>query len=92
MNWGIYGIIIIFGLFVLLMIINPKLSCFGRWIKSPLYPLFRKKTRKIKTDDYGFHLVDESPQKQIRPSPQKKDLGKGSGKEKKTEDYGFHLD
>lgn len=56
MNWGMYGILIIFGLFILLMIINPNLACFGRRIKSPLYPLFRKKPRKIKSEDYGFRL------------------------------------
>lgn len=56
MSWGIYGILIIFGAFVLLLIFNPNLSCFGKRLKSPLYPVLRKKKGKIKTDDYGFKL------------------------------------
>ena len=63
MNWGVYGILIIFGAFVLLLILNPSLSCFGKRVSSPLYPLLRnrkkKKRQKIKTMDYGFHLSDE---------------------------------
>jgi hypothetical protein len=38
------------------------MSCFGRRVKSPFYPLFRKKKLKDeakktppKTEDYGFH-------------------------------------
>lgn len=62
MNWGVYGILIVFGLFVLLLILNPNLSCFGKRISSPLYPLLRKrKKRTVKTEDYGFHLDDEQP-------------------------------
>lgn len=61
MNWGMYGILVIFGAFVFLMILNPNLSCFGKRVSSPLYPLFRKKRqKKIKTEGYGFSLVDES--------------------------------
>jgi hypothetical protein len=72
MSFGLYGILIIFGLFVLLMFINPSLSCFGRRLKSPFYPLFRgreikrraqkkqemlaKKDAPQKAEDYGFHL------------------------------------
>ncbi len=72
MSFGIYGILIIFGLFVLLMVINPSISCFGRRLKSPFYPLFRgreikrraqkkqelmaKKDAPQKVDDYGFRL------------------------------------
>jgi hypothetical protein len=60
MNWGIYGILVIFGAFILLLIFNPNLSCFGRKVRSPFYPLLRKrKKKKIRTEDYGFHLVDE---------------------------------
>jgi len=84
MNWGFYGILIIFGAFILLMVFNPKLSCFGKWIKSPLYPLLRKKKRKIKTEDYGFHLVDKSYKR--------KGKEKEAKRAEKTEDYGFHLD
>ncbi len=42
MNWGVYGLIVVFAAFIILLIVNPKLSCFGRRIKSPFYPLFRK--------------------------------------------------
>lgn len=85
MNWGFYGILILSGLFVLLLIFNPNLSCFGRTIRSPLYPLFRKrKQRKIKTDDYGFHLVDE-------PKKRSQERERVPAKTIKTEDYGFNL-
>jgi len=84
MNWGVYGILIIFGLFVLLMFFNPQLTCFGKRIRSPLYPLFRKKKRKVKTEDYGFRLVNKSSKGE--------DKEKESKKAKKTEDYGFRLD
>jgi len=65
MSIGAYGILIIFGLFIVLLVINPNMSCFGRRIKSPFYPLTRKKNmkkrsggpeRKGETEDYGFHL------------------------------------
>jgi hypothetical protein len=70
MGIGAYGILVIFGLFILLLAVNPKLSCFGKRIRSPFYPLVRKKrlakradgTGKApgdagkKTEDYGFRL------------------------------------
>ncbi len=57
MPWTVYAILIVFGLFVLLMIINPRLSCFSIKISSPLYPIMRKKKQRIvQTEDYGFHL------------------------------------
>ena len=60
MPWTAYGILIVFGFFVILMIINPKFSCFSRKISSPLYPIMRKKKqRMVKTEDYGFHLGGE---------------------------------
>ena len=92
MNWGVYGILIIFGLFVLLMVFNPRLSCFGRMIKSPLYPLLRKKSKRRKTEDYGFHIVDDDSKdtvKKGRPGNIKKEE---ADKKKKADDYGFHLD
>jgi hypothetical protein len=62
MKWSTTAILIIFAAFVLLLILNPNMSCFGRRIKSPFYPLFRKKRWKEeakkkppKTEDYGFH-------------------------------------
>lgn len=82
MSWGAYGILILFGIFVLLLILNPSLSCFGRTLRSPFYPLIRKKHQKrIKTEDYGFHLVDQEEGKS-RPAEKAKI---------KTEDYGFDL-
>ena len=39
MSFGAYGILIILGLFILLLAVNPKLSCFGKRIKSPFFPL-----------------------------------------------------
>ena len=49
MGIGAYGILVIFGLFILLLAVNPKLSCFGKRIKSPFYPLVRRK-RQAKKD------------------------------------------
>jgi len=61
MNWGTYGILFIFGIFIILLIVNPNISCFRKKISSPLYPLFRKKkTKVIKTEDYGFKLSGDS--------------------------------
>jgi hypothetical protein len=63
MNIGTVGILVVLAAFVLLLIINPNMSCFGRKIKSPFYPLFRMKKRRRegeeakkppKTEDYGF--------------------------------------
>ena len=68
MSWSTTVILIIFAAFVLLLIINPNMSCFGKRITSPFYPLLRKKRLKgktgaatgagekaaQKTEDYGF--------------------------------------
>jgi len=54
-------------------------------MRSPLYPLFRKKKRKVKTEDYGFHLVNKT-------SKRKEGERKEIRKTKKTDDYGFRLD
>jgi len=105
MDWRIYGIIIIFGLFVLALIFNPNLSCFGKRLKSPLYPLFRKKKKKLKTEDYGFSLVDKRAKAKVREKikkPKIQDYGfsradngqqvpKGKMKKLRTQDYGFSL-
>ncbi|MGD0782292.1 MAG: hypothetical protein ABSA30_05475, partial [Candidatus Aminicenantales bacterium] len=87
---------IIFGAFVLLLMINPNLSCFGKKLKSPFYPVFRRKRmareqelnrqarlKQIKTDDYGFKLTDDS-EKPAAPAQVKA--------KEKAEDYGFKLD
>lgn len=87
MNIGAYGILILFGLFVLLLILNPNISCFGKRIKSPFRPLLRPKRKKPEVTDYKFDLVD--PEDQKRRSPDK-DPQPADGK--KTEDYGFRLD
>jgi hypothetical protein len=93
MNWGTYGILIAFGLFVLLIIFNPRISCFGKRIRSPFYPLLRKK-KPAKTpppaQDYGFRLGEgESPDAATRGA-----IPAGTEKKtvKKTDDYGFRLD
>jgi hypothetical protein len=95
MNWRIYLILVIFALFFIILIFNPNLSCFGRRIRSPLYPLFRRKKKEIKTEDYDFSLVDEKERKGLglkRPrmeSGEKEPMAKK--KELKTEDYGFSV-
>lgn len=96
MKFGLYGFLIIFAAFVLLLMINPNLSCFGKRLKSPFYPLLRRKRmareqdfhrqarlKQIKTDDYGFKLVDDADKPALS--------GKSQAKEK-AEDYGFKLD
>ncbi len=92
MNLGRYGILIAFAAFILLMILNPRLSCFGKRIRSPLYPLLRRRQKKAapqaKTEDYGFHLVENPPPKAGPRRPEeKKDKAA-----KKADDYGFRLD
>lgn len=95
MNIGLYGILIVFGAFILLLILNPKMSCFGRKLKSPFYPLLKRKRlereadllkqerrKQIKTEDYGFRLNDEDG---VKPSV-------SSEAQKKAKDYGFKLD
>jgi hypothetical protein len=97
MNWMTYGIIIIFAAFVVLMIINPKLSCFGKKIASPLYPLTRQRKqrqRRIKTESYGFHLNDTDEKGPgVRRKTEDGDLFLDQFKHKKikAKDYGFRL-
>jgi hypothetical protein len=90
MNFGAYAILIIFGAFVLLLILNPKMSCFGKRIRSPFYPMTRKKQVRLKTTHYEFDLVDEKDRKAAPASAagEKKDEKKPGPK---TEDYGFRL-
>lgn len=83
MNIGIYGLIIVFAAFIILLIINPNLSCLGKKLKSPFYPLLRKK-KKSWSRSHGTHPADgqqpgESPDAAKKP-------------EKPVEDYGFRLD
>lgn len=92
MNLGTYGILIAFGLFIVLLIFNPRISCFGKRIRSPFYPLLRKGKGKEKkkaapqAQDYGFHLVDKESGEPGRPSDSQ------AKPPKKTDDYGFRLD
>jgi len=93
MNWGTYGILIAFGLFVLLIIFNPRISCFGKRIRSPFYPLLRKKKRP-KTPppalDYGFRLGEGEAKGAAKPGAGTAEADKKAVK--KTDDYGFRLD
>lgn len=98
MNWATYGIIIIFAAFIILLILNPNLSCFGRRITSPLYPVLRKKKqskRALKAQDYGFKLSDDGPSSGHRGLRKDEDeepfLDQFKGKKYKTKDYGFKL-
>jgi hypothetical protein len=86
MSIGLYGILIVLGLFIILLVFNPNISCFGKRVKSPFYPLFRKKSRsrrKMKTEDYGFEL---SGGKDRTPGADKRIERKIP-----VEDYGFDL-
>jgi len=84
MPWTVYAILIVFGVFVILIIIDPRLSCFGRKIRSPFYPIVRKKkNRQLETEDYGFTLVDEDLKRDKKTDRRGK-------KELKTVDYGCH--
>lgn len=90
MNIGLYGILIVFGAFVLLLIFNPKFSCFGKKLKSPLYPVLRRKSldsrRKMGTNNYDLDLGGRNQRGRQEPhqhESQRKDL--------KTQDYGFDL-
>jgi len=84
MNWGVYGILIVFAAFILLLILNPNLSCFGRRLKSPFYPLFRKRQAQKKAAERRLHPGErpagKTPAESRRPGADK------------AEDYGFKLD
>jgi len=99
MGWGAYAFLIIFGGFVLLMIINPNLSCFGKRLKSPFYPLRRRRQEnkaisgniKGKMTDYKFDLGgNPAPKAEPPAGPGGPAADKKAGK--KTDDYGFRLD
>ncbi len=88
MKIGAYGALVILALFILLMIFNPKLSCFGKRLRSPLYPLLRKRKKQTapETQDYGFRLVEGTE------SERRTKTGEPHKPGKKTEGYGFRLD
>jgi len=91
MNWGAYAILVIFAAFVLLLILNPNMSCFGKRVKSPFYPLKRKRALKKKMTDYKFNLV-EGPDGKPQAAGQGKKAEDKKAPDKKTDDYGFRLD
>jgi len=97
MNIGVIGILVIFAVFIVLIATNPRLSCFGKKIASPFYPLLRRKRmertnaalrkerlKQMKTEDYGFKLESGAAQPEISEEARKK--------AKKAEDYGLKLD
>jgi hypothetical protein len=94
MSWGAYAILVIFGAFILLLILNPNMSCFGKRIKSPFYPLKRKKALKKKMTDYKFNLGAGPGGTTQAPGQRDQDKKGGDKKasDKKTDDYGFRLD
>ena len=96
MNWAFVGVLLVFGAFIFLLIRRPNMSCFGRKLKSPFYPFFRRKKleedarrlrqarlKKIPTEDYGFKLEDDGGAPRPAPSDRA---------QKKAEDYGFKID
>jgi len=89
MSWTIYAILIIFGIFIILMIINPDISCFGKRIRSPFYPITRKRKMKAMSrelsKEYKFDLGGEAAKPVEKPAGEE-------DKKKKAEDYGFKLD
>jgi hypothetical protein len=84
MNIGLYGLAIVFGAFIILLIINPNLSCFGKRLKSPFYPLLRKKKA-------GAAKHGRRPPAAGGPG-QAGTAATAAKPDKKAEDYGFHLD
>jgi hypothetical protein len=65
MNWGLTGLLIVFGAFIVLLVFSPSMSCFGKRLRSPFYPLMRRRRnpppsarpgKPVKADDYGFKL------------------------------------
>ncbi len=78
MNIGLIGLIVVFAAFILLLIINPRLSCFGKRITSPLYPLMKKR-RMNSRPGHRAPGQPAAPGEAPKPGP-------------RTEDYGFRLD
>jgi hypothetical protein len=96
MKLALYGILVILALFIVLMVFNPNLSCFGRKLKSPLYPVIRKKKLKQKkreTVDYGFDLGGPGEKRSNETSTQKQAQKRIPGTKPNIaiEDYGFDL-
>jgi len=75
MKWGATAFLILFGAFILLLIFNPNLSCFGKRVRSPFYPLSRRRRarsaepKKVQTTDYGFRPAEDAPGSGASPAP-----------------------
>jgi len=67
------GILIILGVFVILLFINPNLSWMVKRVGRPVRSIFFKepKEKKLKTEDYGFHL-NQNEKEQNKPTASKK--------------------
>lgn len=96
MKLSLYGIAVIFALLIILIVFNPNLSCFGRKLKSPFYPLLRKKKRRQKKSqptDYGFDLGGTGKKRTQQALLKKSGLERISNKKvnKLPDDYGFDL-
>jgi hypothetical protein len=96
MKLALYGILVIIALFIILMVFNPRLSCFGRKLKSPFYPVTRKRKMKNimrETTDYGFDLGGSGEKRTPGGSShiQAQKRRPGSKPNILTEDYGFDL-
>jgi len=65
MNFGLIVLIALFVAFILLLLFNPNLTCFGRRLRSPFYPLRRRRLlaakgkSQLKPEDYGFRLSED---------------------------------
>jgi hypothetical protein len=96
MSWGAYAILFIFAAFIVLLVINPNVSCFGKRVKSPFYPLTRKRQIRKKMTDYKFDLGEGTGGKKAAPpdkqAAQKPHQKRGKKTDNKTDDYGFRLD
>lgn len=66
MNWGFIGLLVVFALFIILLFTNPKLSCFGKRITSPLYPILRRRKKK-KRDAAGPPQVGGEKKSEEKP-------------------------
>jgi hypothetical protein len=84
MSWGVYGILIVFAALIVLMIVNPNLSCFGRRIKSPFYPLLRKRRARTRAAAHPLKPGE-------RPAGKADAAGQRTAADK-ADDYGFKLD
>jgi hypothetical protein len=104
MNWGVTGLLIVFGAFILLLVFSPSMSCFGKRLKSPFYPLMRR--RKI-AKPTSSSVLAASARAEARPArkiptddygfklsddPAPPPAKPGTPAEKKADDYGFKLD